>query len=207
MEVQLAGIGKRYSREWILKDVEFHISSGEHVAVLGGNGSGKSTLLKIIAGYLTPTKGAINYTIDTAAISQTDLYKQISFVAPYQDVYRKMTVSELCRFHFSLRTWRQGSNEALLFETVGLPLEVPISTFSSGMVQRLKLGLALHTNSSLLLFDEPTMNLDEKATAWFIDQLALLPFESTVVIASNLPGSETSTCTRNVRIESGLLVN
>ena len=129
MEIQLTGIGKRYSREWILKDVDFHISSGEHVAVLGGNGSGKSTLLKIIAGYLTPTKGSANYTIAAAAISQTDLYKQISFVAPYQDVYRKMTVPELCRFHFSLRAWRQGSNEAMLFETLSLPLEESISTF------------------------------------------------------------------------------
>lgn len=207
MELHLTGIGKRYSREWILKDVDLNISSGEHIAVLGGNGSGKSTLLKIIAGYLTPTKGSINYRIEKEDISQTELYKQIGLVAPYQDIYRKMTVRELCRFHFSLRAWRLGSNEELLFETVGLPLEETISTFSSGMVQRLKLGLALHTASSLLLFDEPTMNLDEKATAWFIDQLALLPFESTVIIASNLPGSETSTCTRNVRIESGLLVN
>lgn len=207
MEIQLAEIGKRYSREWILKNVDFHISSGEHVAVLGGNGSGKSTLLKIIAGYLTPTKGAITYKVGSKEVSQTELYKHINFVAPYQDVYRKMTVRELCRFHFSLRGWRQGSNEAILFEAVGLPMEEPISTFSSGMVQRLKLGLALHTDSRLLLFDEPTMNLDEKATAWFIDQLSRLPTDSTVIIASNLPGSETSTCARNVRIESSLLVN
>jgi ABC-type multidrug transport system ATPase subunit len=202
MEVELSGIGKRYSREWILRDLDLHISSGEHLAILGGNGSGKSTLLKVIAGYLTASAGTIKHKISGQELALQELYKELSYVAPYQDIYRKLTLKELCRFHFSLRKWREDSNEEKLFENLGLPTEVQINTFSSGMVQRLKLGLALHTQSSLLLFDEPTMNLDDKTTAWFITELSQLTAGNTVVIASNLPGDETSTCSRNFRIES-----
>ena len=80
MKVELSGIGKRYSREWILKEVNLQISSGEHTAILGGNGSGKSTLLKIISGYLTPTQGSIEYEVNNALVPQPDLYRQLSFV-------------------------------------------------------------------------------------------------------------------------------
>lgn len=202
MKVELSGIGKRYSREWILKDVDLQIASGEHLAILGGNGSGKSTLLKIISGYLTPTQGSIEYQLDGNSIAQEDLFRHISFVAPYQDVYRKMTLKELVRFHFSLRDWRSGSETEMFTEMLGLPTNEPISTFSSGMVQRLKLGLALHTDSALHIFDEPTMNLDDKASAWFIEELGKLRGDATVIIASNLPGAETSTCTKEARIDA-----
>lgn len=201
MKVDLSGIGKRYSREWILKEVDLQIVSGEHLAILGGNGSGKSTLLKIISGYLTPTQGSIEYQFDGTPIAQEELFRHLSFVAPYQDVYRKMTLNELVRFHFSLRDWRSGSKTDTFTEMLGLPTDEPVSTFSSGMVQRLKLGLALHTASELYIFDEPTMNLDDKASAWFIKELEQLPDDATVIIASNLPGDETSTCVKEARIE------
>ena len=60
-----------------------------------------------------------------------------------------------------------------------------IANFSSGMKQRLKLGLAFFTQAELIFLDEPTTNLDREATAWYQEELQQLPHGCTIFIASN----------------------
>ncbi len=205
MQIGLSGIGKRYSKNWILKDVNLQIQSGEHIAILGKNGSGKSTLLKIISGYLGASKGSVTYSLNGSQISNDRVFNHLGFVAPYQDVYVKMTFEELVDFHFSLREYRTGSSRESVLSALELPARTPLTSFSSGMLQRVKLLLALHTDSMLLIFDEPTMNLDEAGSAWFIEELTKLSKDLTVIIASNIPGLETATCSRTFSIDSNLV--
>ena len=61
----------------------------------------------------------------------------------------------------------------------------PIANFSSGMKQRVKLGLAFFTQADLIFLDEPTTNLDQEATGWYHEQLKNLPRNCTIFIASN----------------------
>ncbi|PFK82733.1 ATP-binding cassette domain-containing protein [Bacillus thuringiensis] len=59
MLVELRGIQKKYDKSLILDNIDLSISEGEALAIVGGNGTGKSTLLKIIAGFVSPTAGAL----------------------------------------------------------------------------------------------------------------------------------------------------
>jgi len=61
----------------------------------------------------------------------------------------------------------------------------PLLQFSSGMKQRVKLGLALYSSGDILLLDEPTSNLDDAAKAWFFTHLAKLRKDKLILIASN----------------------
>lgn len=206
MHCELKGISKRFGRDWVLKDVDLDISAGQRVALLGSNGSGKSTLLRIIAGQLGASRGEVIHYIEGKRIAIDTVYTHLSFVAPYIDVYRQFTFEELVEFHFSLRKFRNGKSKSAVLDSISLPTNKPLSTFSSGMMQRVKLALALYTDSQLMLFDEPTMNLDDEGGHWFLKQLDEIPQGVTVMIASNVPDRETSTCDSSYQIEGSDLI-
>ena len=202
MELYLHGISKRFGKDWIIKDVDLELPSTSHTAITGSNGSGKSTLMKIIAGFLSPSKGKLLHD----GISKELFFKEVSMVAPYMDLYRDLDLLQQIRFHFSMRNFISGMDEQGLLELIDLPQDRPISSFSSGMVQRLKIGLALSTDSSILLLDEACMNLDVQAMDWYAQNLKKWAQRRTVVVASNTEGKETETCTRKFRIEGHQLL-
>ena len=77
-------------------------------------------------------------------------------------------------------------------------LDKPVRDFSSGMKQRLKLALAVLSDTSLLLLDEPTSNLDVNGSAWFRELLEKNINERTLVVASNRQAEETFACSASV---------
>lgn len=205
MRCILDSISKRFSRDWVLRNIQLEIEQGERVALLGSNGSGKSTLLKIIAGQLSPSKGETNHFLEGKEVPIENVYRHLSFVAPYIDVYRQLTFKELIEFHFSLRPQRAGYSISQVLESINVPSDKQLNSFSSGMIQRVKLTLALSTQSELILLDEPTMNLDEDGVAWFLHRLDSIPNESTVIIASNVPDRETQICNSYYRLNDAEL--
>ncbi len=92
-------------------------------------------------------------------------YQQISIAAPYMELIEEMTANEFLTFHSSFKTLTKSFTEILT--TVGLEkaAEKQIRYYSSGMKQRLKLAQAFFSNTSVLLLDEPTTNLDEDGIA------------------------------------------
>jgi ABC-type multidrug transport system ATPase subunit len=80
-------------------------------------------------------------------------------------------------------------------------LEKPVRNFSSGMKQRLKLALAILSDTSLLLLDEPTSNLDATAIAWYGDLLREHVKDRTLLVASNRQEAEYALCTARVEVE------
>jgi ABC-type multidrug transport system ATPase subunit len=194
MRCELIGVSKRFGRDWIFKDVDMTLEEGQHTALLGSNGSGKSTLLRIIAGQLGRSKGELQYSDQGKNVPIEKVYRSLSFVAPYIDVYRQLTFKELIDFHFSLRSLSSGKTKSDVLNSIQVPAQKALNSFSSGMIQRVKLALSFYTDSSLMIFDEPTMNLDEEGSEWFIHQLQNIPQEVTVIVASNVPDKETSTC-------------
>ncbi len=187
MDIVLADIGKRYQFDWIFKQVSYQFNSNSACAITGFNGSGKSTLLKLIAGIESPSKGTINY-IDTnrQKIEKSELFKQLSIVAPYQELIEELTLKEALNFHFSLREGDGYHPEVLEAAQLDKSFNKQIRDFSSGMKQRLKLILGLYTKSKILLLDEPTVNLDSQGTDWFLSEIHKLLHKRTIVVCSNL---------------------
>lgn len=162
---------------------------GEPCAVTGPNGSGKSTLLRVLSGYQPPTEGKISLKIGGKAIAAEDSFRFVSIAAPYLELIEDFSLAELLRFHFSFK--RVSANRPLeeLAERMYLyqAWNKPIKHFSSGMKQRLRLGLAFYTDTPILLLDEPTSNLDEQGQQWYKQEiLSVLPAKL-VLIASNQP--------------------
>lgn len=187
MTILVENLSKRYNREWIFKDVSVQFTASQRYAIVGPNGSGKSTLLQILWGQLLPSYGTLTYSVNHQVIPQEDVYKHISIATPYMDLIEEFTTQEMIHFHFQFKRCRYNLNPEELMEIFELShaRNKPISNFSSGMRQRLKLGLAFYSDTSALFLDEPTTNLDRKSVDWYLTQRDKLPQGVLMVIASN----------------------
>ncbi len=206
MKITLENTGKKYNREWIFRNLSIEIKSPSTFVITGGNGSGKSTLLKTISGFETPSEGKIiyqNYKVKHI-VSPEHIYKQVSYAAPYIDVFEDYTIQELFKFYSQLKPLKNGVNYKEFISIIELEKakNKAIKNFSSGMKQRVKLGLAILSETPILLLDEPTSNLDKKAIDWY-QNLVKSNLENRIVfVASNNQKDESFFCESEINIEN-----
>jgi ABC-type multidrug transport system ATPase subunit len=197
MKIEAKNLSKRFNREWIFKNLNFQFTETCY-AITGPNGSGKSTLLQTLWGQMLPSTGEVIYTQLEKTISPEDVYKHIAIATPYLDLIDEFTLTEMVTFHFHFKQPRHNKTTKELLELFELShaQHKPIANFSSGMRQRLKLGLAFYSQTEILFLDEPTTNLDKKATAWYQHQLATVPSDTLIIIASNQEHEYPATATK-----------
>jgi len=202
MELSIQKLSKSFNQKVVFSNLNFDIPPGSRLAITGSNGSGKSTLLKIISGGAIPSSGQIHYRHNGNAIHEDQVYKWVHFVAPYNTVLEELTLPELFHFHKDLGTLPGFSK----YEDWVMHLQYPfqlhhrIKTFSSGMKQRVKLGLVLLDNRPLILLDEPGSNLDQQGKEWMYALLEKLSVDQTLIIATNDP-VEKQYCQQQLDIE------
>ncbi len=187
VKATLTGIGKRFQTGWAVKGLDITLEAGQAYVVTGNNGSGKSTLIKIIAGYLTPTQGTIRWHHHGKAIAEDKIYQMLSMAAPYLEPPDDLSFPELISFHQSFRPFVNGISKQEVLDRSELPNHPykPLKHYSTGMRQRVKLSLAILSNTPLLLLDEPCTNLDKASKNWYASLLKEFRHNRTMAIASN----------------------
>ena len=191
LRLQIDSVGKTYGSRQVLRSVCADLTHGDTLVITGRNGAGKSTLLRIIAGLVRPSRGAVHLWIDGAPIEGEQRRHVLGFVGPDIHLYRELTAREHLRLVARLRGLHvDGGAGAAVLEAVGLRgrEDDRVGEYSSGMLQRLRYGLALMHRPSLLLLDEPTTNLDAAGISLVGDIIAA--HEGIVVIATNDPRDE-----------------
>jgi ABC-type multidrug transport system ATPase subunit len=188
MEIKVQQLSKRYNRDWIFKDFNFHFTKGNTYAITGPNGSGKSTLLQVLWGQIPSTKGTIVYTSEFGNIDLNTLHQHVAIATPYMDLPEALTLEEAVKFHYSFKQIRSNYSIGDLLEVMQLSHAKGkfIHQFSSGMKQRLKLGLCILSQADFVFLDEPGTNLDNSALKWFHNLLIEIQNEAVFIIASNL---------------------
>jgi ABC-type multidrug transport system ATPase subunit len=187
MDLSIQQLSKVFNQKSVFTNLSFEIRSGSRFAITGSNGSGKSTLLKILSGGMLPSSGNIIYSHEEKKLDENSLYRYVHFVAPYNTVIEELTLSELFQFHQKLGLLKQYKffKDWMANLDFHFNPDQQVKLFSSGMKQRVKLGLALLDDRPLILLDEPTSNLDEQGKSWFIHLLGNLDGFQTLIIASN----------------------
>ncbi|PSR14587.1 MAG: ABC transporter ATP-binding protein [Bacteroidetes bacterium] len=201
MKIELQGVGKRYRREWILRNLQLDLLPAGRYAITGPNGSGKSTLLRMLSGHLTPTKGKLRFSLQERELPISEVYQQLAFAAPYLELIEEFSLHEALHFHQGFRPFLADLDVSAVIALLGMEKvqQLPISQFSSGMKQRLKLALACCTEARFILLDEPTTNLDVQGVAWYHQLLNQFAQDRLLVIASNVP-DDYRVCTEEVAI-------
>jgi ABC-type multidrug transport system ATPase subunit len=202
MEISLNLLGKRYRKEWIFKELDFHRTNPECIAILGPNGSGKSTLIRILAGLASPSTGSISLKSADGQIPDQDCHVHYcSFTAPYMELPDELTLEQLLQFHFSFRPLLKDLSLSDVPELLRLDKfkSSAVNIFSSGMKQRLKLALALLTDVPFIFLDEPLTNLDSMGTEWYNELVNGFTRNRTIMVASNRP-DEYTFCTSSIQM-------
>jgi ABC-type multidrug transport system ATPase subunit len=201
--ITLDSAGKKYGREWIYRRLTHEFASGSKTVILGRNGSGKSTLLQMVAGYITPNEGKVNYSINGATLDNDEIFKHISLASPYLQLTEDFTGLEIATHLSKFKKFRDGLSPAGVLEQCYLQAASTklVKQYSSGMKQRLKLGLAMYSDTLLLLLDEPASNLDAQAVDWYKKTMADVSKNRTVIVCSNTIEAEFAFCEQRLCVE------
>jgi ABC-2 type transport system ATP-binding protein len=197
VQISLHNAGKRFNKDWIFKDLNYRFEMGQHYALIGNNGSGNSTLLQVISGYAILSKG----TIEWGSYDTKSIFKHISLAAPYLELIEEFTTIEQIEFHEKFKPLRSDISHSQLIEMVGLKdaEKKQIRYFSSGMKQRLKLALAIFSDTPILLLDEPCSNLDKEGYALYQKMMTTYAMHKLIIVGSNDP-QEYTFCSQHINL-------
>ena len=187
MKISLEQAGKRYGHYWIFRHLNLILETPGRYALLGNNGSGKSTLLRTMAGMQNLSSGKIFFEQDEEPVPVNGLFPLLSFCAPGMELPEELTLRELLEFHFSFKKIISGMSVPDIISMTGLEAAAnkPLTEYSSGMKQRVKLAQAIFSDTPLLLLDEPCTNLDEDGVQQYLAWITNYTARRLVVIASN----------------------
>jgi len=186
VRVELEAVRKCFGSVVALREVSWTLASGSRCALIGPNGAGKSTLTRVLMGMLG-CDGTVSLDGRSPFLERRELSHRIAYV-PQVAPQLGATVAELVRTVARLRGIPVGR-----FTELAEQLELDISAvrrrslrdLSGGMRQKLLLALALATEASLLILDEPTASLDPGARRRFFELVGELPHEPTIVLCSH----------------------
>jgi lipopolysaccharide transport system ATP-binding protein len=183
-----------------LKDLSFQIGSGDRVGLVGHNGSGKTTLLRVLSGIYQPTSGAI--TVGGRVNSMLDIGVGLdSDSTGYENIYIRAILLGLTKREIDVRI-----EEIADFSELGDYLDLPLRTYSSGMLLRLAFSVAATIESDVLLMDEwlsvGDAEFNKKATNKLNE---LIDKNSLMVLASHSPELIKNTCNRVFLMRHGAL--
>jgi len=163
------GWRKRYYREfWALRGVSFQVGQGETVGFMGRNGAGKSTLLQLVCGTLAPSEGQVIVRGRISALLELGSGFNPEF-SGHDNVYLYGSLLGLSTEEIDDRYDR-----ILTFADIGQFIDLPVKTYSSGMLVRLAFSVAINIDPEILVVDEALAVGDARFNARCMTQLRKL---------------------------------
>ena len=178
---------KRFLDTNVLDHITLTIQNGDKIALMGPNGAGKTTLVRSILGFYHLDSGSIEVDGFNPVKNRVEVLKRTSFI-PQTPPPIKLNLNELMEY---VCTSSKVEKKAIEQEAKRMDLHIqkhlakPFFKLSGGMKQKMLIAIALAKRSNLLIFDEPTANLDPKAREKFYNLLQELPKETTTIYVTH----------------------
>jgi lipopolysaccharide export system ATP-binding protein len=175
------GIGKRFKKRPVVRNVSLSVKRGEAVGLLGPNGAGKTTTFYMIVGLISPDSGAI--TLDGAEISSLPMYRRarlgIGYLPQEASIFRGLNVEQNIMAALEVVEPERDRREALLNELLaefGIThlRRTPALALSGGERRRVEIARALATAPNYILLDEPLAGIDPIAVGEIRDLVSHL---------------------------------
>ncbi len=201
LEVEIQSAGYEQKKE-IIREINFTIEKGELVGLIGPNGAGKSTTIKSLLGLIEHLEGTISY-IDGITYSylperpifydELTLWEHLDFVAAVEGLEEK--------------EYKQKANELLNMYKLAEHAHENPTKYSKGMQQKAMLILAMITNPSLYIIDEPFMGLDPNAMKLFLGSMEIEQKRGAgILMSTHVLDTAEKICDRFLMIHNGQLV-
>lgn len=161
--IQLHALSHRYDTEPVLRDIDLTIEHGEIFGFLGHNGAGKTTAINILTTLITPTSGSAQVCGNDVVTQRGEVTACIGYLPAEVRMYGHLTAAENLTFFATLSgvpNPRAAAAETLAYLDCADLANRRVSTFSSGMRQRIGIAQAIVHRPQVLFLDEPTTGLD-----------------------------------------------
>ncbi|MDR1640384.1 MAG: metal ABC transporter ATP-binding protein [Clostridiales bacterium] len=216
--IKASGISFRYGDEPVLSNIDFTVSTGDFVAVIGANGAGKSTMLKLILGELEPAAGVIELFGEDSRkfkdwprigyVPQSAYSKLSGFPATVQEIVGSGLYSKIGLFRFPNESHRERVRWAL--DKTGMrPFAKKLAgSLSGGQQQRVLISRVLVANPDVMLLDEPASGVDAESAASIYDLLGKMSREAglAVVMVTHDMAKAKRHVSRVLQLDQGSLV-
>lgn len=191
--------GKVKIREYqALCDVSFDVYPGEVIGIIGKNGAGKSTLLKIISGILKPSKGSVTVRGNIVPMLELGSGFDMDLTG------RENILLNGAILGYSEEFLRSKMKDIILFSELGPFVELPVRTYSSGMIARLAFSIATEVKPQVLIVDEILAVGDEAFQAKSrARMMELMDEKTTVLFVSHNTKQVREMCNRVIWLDGG----
>ena len=163
--IEVKNLTKKFGSTVSLDNVSINFHKNDSIALMGANGAGKTTLIRSILGYYHPNSGSVLVNGLDPIKERQEVLKHIAFV-PQLPPPIKLSIDELIKYiEVSANVKRETIVEYANEMKLDIKSNINKSFFklSGGMKQKLLIAIALSQESNIVIFDEPTANLDPKA--------------------------------------------
>ncbi len=206
--VKARNVTKTFMGTPVLDDVSLDIALGDHIAMMGPNGAGKTTLVRAILGFYHIDGGSITVEGMDPVKKRVDVLKNVGFI-PQLPPPVKLSIEELLTYIEQSTTTPKA---AIIHEAEGMELDIknnlskPFFKLSGGMKQKLLIAIALAKQSKLLIFDEPTANLDPKGRDNFYRLLSTIDYPCSTLFITHRVDEVKGLVNRMVYMDLGKVV-
>jgi len=182
--LEVKNLCKKFENKEILKDVNFKVSSGRIVGLLGKNGTGKSTIIKTINDLCVPTSGEVLVYGKKVGVESK---KIISYLPERSYLNKQMKVSEIVNFFKDFYENFDDVKARRLLLDLGLDINQTLAKMSKGMQEKVQLILVMSRKADLYVLDEPLGGVDPATRDYILDTI-LTNFNenSSVIISTHL---------------------
>lgn len=188
----------QYYREMhAIENVSFEVKKGETLGIIGRNGSGKSTLLQLIVGTMTPTGGTVEIDGRVAALLELGAGFHPEFTGR-ENVFLNASLLGLSQAAIDAQL-----DDMLAFADIGVAIDQPVKTYSSGMVVRLAFAVMAHVKADILVIDEALAVGDAFFVQKCIRFLRAFMERGTVLFVSHDSSAVLSLCRKALWLEHG----
>ena len=190
-----------HEKNWVLRDINFTVSPGESVGIIGVNGAGKSTLLKIITGTTQATTGTVFSQGRVAALLELGM----GFHPDFTGRQNALMAGQLQGYTLDQIT--ELMSEIERFAEIGDYIDHPVRTYSSGMQVRLAFAVATATRPDILIVDEALAVGDIFFQQKCFDRIRFFrELGTTLLFVSHSPGTVYALCDRAILLSGGKLL-
>ncbi len=211
--ITVRGLAKYYGAYQAIEALDFSISRGEIVGLLGLNGAGKSTVLKILGAFLVPSAGYAEVAGCSIADNPQAVRRAIGFLPDSPPLYHEMSVDAYLAYVLRLKVGRlsraeleRQRDEALDRTALTAERHRTLGELSHGFAQRVGIAQAIIHKPPVLILDEPINGLDPVQIVEMRDLILSFRHEHTVILSSHILSEITRTCDRILILDQGQLV-
>lgn len=207
--IEIKNLTKKFGKAISLNNVSVNFNKNDHIALMGANGAGKTTLIRLMLGYYHPNDGQVLINGLDPINNRIDVLKNISFV-PQLPPPISLNLDDLLSY---IEKSSDTKREDIFYYAKEMELDLQgnmnksFFKLSGGMKQKLLIAISLAKKSDIMIFDEPTANLDPKARDNFYRLLKEIRTEKVMLFVTHRLDEVESLVNRQIYMDLGEIVS